>query len=174
VYLFCKKAKHTAKEDFAECVKSFFDEDWDEKVEEPEAPMETDKKEDDTNRKPRVHFSYYYSHLDSNERIENNLKKDVIPSNLYLIGGSRVELDFDFHIEQAKKIFRQICPTEDFMPKPPEPEDIIFDSNDTSAITSSITVTEEDQSKETMNQVKSDQVSEENVQISVSNDKQPE
>lgn len=31
---------------------------------------------------------------------------------------------------KAKKIFNIVCPGEEFMPKPPNPEDIIFDYNE--------------------------------------------
>jgi len=53
-----------------------------------------------------------------------------IPVNLHVVGGSKVELDFDFHVTQAEKVFHSICPSEVFLPKPPEQEDIIFDSNE--------------------------------------------
>lgn len=29
---------------------------------------------------------------------------------------------------KAEKIFRKICPTEEFLPRPPEPEDIIIET----------------------------------------------
>jgi len=113
VYLFCKSVKTTARLDFEECVKTYF----------------AEKIEDTT--KPRILFSFYYSHLDSNDRIESNMNTDSnIPINLHVVGGSKVELDFDFHVTQAEKVFHSICPSEVFLPKPPEQEDIIFDSKE--------------------------------------------
>ena len=62
--------------------------------------------------------------------IENNLDKSSLPANLTIVGGSRADVDFDFHVTEAERIFRTICPTDEFMPRPPDPEDIIFDSDE--------------------------------------------
>ena len=118
VYLFCKSVKETAKLDFEECIQTYF----------------TENSDDSIDSKPKILFSFYYSHLDSNQRLESSLNTNAnIPSNLHLVGASKAQLDFDFHVTQSEKIFRKICPTEEFMPKPPAQEDIIFDANDSSA-----------------------------------------
>ncbi len=107
--------KKTAKLDFEECIRTYF-------TEKPEITSKT---------KPKILFSFFYSHLDSNHQIDYNMKSSCkIPSNLHLVGASKVELDFDFHVEQAEKIFHHICPSEVFLPKPPAQEDIIFDNNE--------------------------------------------
>ena len=71
-------------------------------------------------------------------------KKNDKPSNLYFVSGSKCQIDYDHNVKQvinlknkiqnliknfskARKIFNDICPGEEFMPKPPDPEDIIFD-----------------------------------------------
>ena len=101
--------------DFEECIKNYF----------------TDQPEIDDKTKPKILFSFYYSHLDSNNRLETGIKNESnIPPNLHIVGASKVELDFDFHVEQAERIFHNICPSEVFLPKPPAQEDIIFDNNE--------------------------------------------
>ena len=114
MYLFCKSVRETAKLDFEECLHAYFS-------------------EQDDEMKPKILFSFYYSHVDSNQRVETELADSTnVPSNLHVLGGSKVELDFDFHAAQAEKIFRKICPTEEFLPKPPAQEDIIFGDNESS------------------------------------------
>lgn len=126
VYLFCKSVKQTANLDFEECIQTYF------------ADQATTADLRSENTKPRILFSFYYSHVDSNHRIENFLKQsNNVPSNLHIVGASKVELDFDFHVALAEKIFRKICPSEEFLPRPPEQEDIIFDCNESSSTSES-------------------------------------
>ena len=121
MYLFCKSVKQTAKLDFDECIRTHF--------------IDQNQPLDSNINKPRILFSLFYSHVDSNRRVEDIFKRNVnIPANLHIVGASKVELDFDFHVEQAEKIFRKICPSEEFLPKPPEQEDIIFDSSEASSV----------------------------------------
>jgi hypothetical protein len=54
---------------------------------------------------------------------------------------------------KAEKIFRKICPTEEFLPRPPEPEDIIIEtapmSNTDESDDAKKEATEEEQETET-------------------------
>ncbi len=143
VYLFCEKLNETPQQDFAECISLLFDNSV--QVEAAEKTNEEEEASDDqaqevkkkpaeplktADPRPRVLFSYNYSHLDSNSLLENNLEKTSVPANLSIVGGSRAEIDFDSHVSEAEMIFRSICPTDEFMPRPPDPEDIIFDSDE--------------------------------------------
>lgn len=96
VYMFCKSLNPTPNEDFAVSIDSLFD------------SIQNESKEDEANTdsssitiKPRIIFSYYFSHVDSSSKIENNLNKDIIPENLLLISGSNAKLDFDYHCSQV-------------------------------------------------------------------------
>ena len=72
--------KKTAKLDFEECIGTYF----------------TDKAEITSKTKPKILFSFFYSHLDSNHQIDYNMESSCnIPTNLNLVGASKVELDFD-------------------------------------------------------------------------------
>ncbi len=113
--MFCEKVNEKARDDFSNVIRKFFTEDFDE--------------EETKTGKAKIFFSYYMSQIDTNHILKNCLNKNKIPDNLHLIGGSKVEIDFDFQVEEAEKIFREICPNEQFLPKPPEQEDIIFDDN---------------------------------------------
>lgn len=52
-----------------------------------------------------------------------------IPSNCYITCGPYFELDFDESIRQAKKIFAQIYEEEEFLPRAPDPEEIIIEGD---------------------------------------------
>uniref|UniRef100_A0A182K005 Rab proteins geranylgeranyltransferase component A n=1 Tax=Anopheles christyi TaxID=43041 RepID=A0A182K005_9DIPT len=49
-----------------------------------------------------------------------------LPAGLRLVCGPYHELDNDQSIEQAKKIFHEIYPDEEFLPRAPDPEEIII------------------------------------------------
>ncbi|XP_074650137.1 rab proteins geranylgeranyltransferase component A 2-like isoform X2 [Tubulanus polymorphus] len=49
------------------------------------------------------------------------------PDNVVLCSGPDNQLDFDCAVQQARCIFSRICPDEEFLPRAPNPEDIIYD-----------------------------------------------
>ena len=50
----------------------------------------------------------------------------VYDSNIFYCNGPYFELDYDLTIEHAKQICKQIYPDEDFLPRAPDPEEIII------------------------------------------------
>lgn len=53
----------------------------------------------------------------------------VLPSNCYVACGPFFELDYDQSIQQAKKLFTQIFENEEFLPRAPDPEEIIIEGD---------------------------------------------
>lgn len=49
-----------------------------------------------------------------------------LPEGVHLVCGPYNELDYDQTIQQAKTMFREIYPDEDFLPRAPDPEEIII------------------------------------------------
>lgn len=99
--MFCKSLNSTPNEDFSACIDILFN-----------SVQTKSNNEDETNKdssydssRPRILFSYYFSHIDSATRLENNLNKDLIPNNLHLISGSSAKLDFDYHCTQVKFLY---------------------------------------------------------------------
>lgn len=84
MYLFCESTSQTAKTDLDEYINLLF----------------VNDKETTSDTKPKVIFSYFYNHLDSNSIIEKQLVHDL-PTNLTLVGGFKAELDFDYHITKV-------------------------------------------------------------------------
>lgn len=52
------------------------------------------------------------------------------PSNVKLACGPFFELDFDRSINQAKEIFAELYPAEEFLPRAPDPDEIICEGED--------------------------------------------
>ena len=59
-----------------------------------------------------------------------DLKSSSKLVNLFLTSGPVFELDFDSSIDRAAKIFDIIFPGEDFLPRAPDPEEIIIGGGD--------------------------------------------
>lgn len=60
--------------------------------------------------------------------------KSTLPPNVFLACGPHFEIDYDLSIEQGKSIFNQIYPDDEFLPRAPDPDQIVFgeeaDDND--------------------------------------------
>ena len=54
-------------------------------------------------------------------------------SNIWTAAGPAHELDFDIAIEQAKEIYKGMFPGEEFLPRAPDPEEIAFGDEETTA-----------------------------------------
>lgn len=52
-----------------------------------------------------------------------------IPKNCYVACGPYFELDYDESIRQARNLFKQIYETEEFLPRAPDPEEIIIEGD---------------------------------------------
>lgn len=75
---------------------------------------------------PQALWGFYYTSSDlSNISLEENL-----PKNLYLCAGPDYEIDYAFGVEQGRKIFQQIYPDEEFLPRAPDPEEIVLEGED--------------------------------------------
>jgi hypothetical protein len=65
-----------------------------------------------------------------NSDLFTDLKSSSKVVNLFLTSGPVFELDFDSTINRAAKIFEIIFPGEDFLPRAPDPEEIIIGGDD--------------------------------------------
>lgn len=57
----------------------------------------------------------------------------TVPSNVRLACGPCFELDFDASINQAKEIFKDLYPDEEFLPRAPDPDEIVCEGEDATA-----------------------------------------
>lgn len=71
--------------------------------------------------------TFYFNMID-NTRQSYPITRDV--SNLYLMSTPGIHLDYDVYIEQAEQVFQEMYPDEEFLPRAPDPDEIILDFGD--------------------------------------------
>ncbi len=49
---------------------------------------------------------------------------------IYNSSGPSFEVDYDLTLEQSENLFRKIYPSEEYLPKAPDPEEIVFGDDD--------------------------------------------
>lgn len=75
--------------------------------------------------KPKILWSSYFC------MANNGFDSSKLPGNVSIVKGPRFELGFDETVVEARALFESICPNEEFLPRAPNPEEIIyFDQND--------------------------------------------
>lgn len=72
--------------------------------------------------RPRILWSMHFSLYDWSE-VE--LTEAAVKNVLVVSEGGDAAIDLDKCVPEAKKLFYQVCPDEEFLPTPPNPEDII-------------------------------------------------
>uniref|UniRef100_A0AAR5P4W1 RAE1/2 domain-containing protein n=1 Tax=Dendroctonus ponderosae TaxID=77166 RepID=A0AAR5P4W1_DENPD len=93
--------------------------------------------------KPNILWSCYFS---LPEAAQQQQKQDL-PENLFLCSGPNLDLDYDAAIHNAKGIFEKMYPGLDFLPRAPDPDEIIIGGEE--EVTE--TMTDEDTKEPTMN-----------------------
>lgn len=78
--------------------------------------------EDVGKRKPRILYSLYFT-IPQCFKCDNY---DKLPEGVHLACGPYLELDYDTSINQGRELFLKIYPNEEFLPRCPEPEEIIL------------------------------------------------
>jgi hypothetical protein len=115
VHLTCSSLK-TAREDLESVVKKLF------------TPFTETEADEEELRKPRLLWALYFNMRDSSG-VSRSSYCDL-PSNVYVCSGPDSGLGNEHAVNQAETLFREIFPSEEFCPPPPNPEDIIFDGDD--------------------------------------------
>ncbi|XP_061926179.1 rab proteins geranylgeranyltransferase component A 1 [Entelurus aequoreus] len=83
-----------------------------------------------TEESPSVLWCLYFN-MDNGCDVE--VEGQQLPSNVYLCSGPDDALGHEHAIRQAESIFHKIVPEEDFCPPAPNPEDIVYDGDNTVA-----------------------------------------
>lgn len=133
MHMTCKQQTN-AKEDLMPVVKKllrtdFDDDGWSGKAETGDQGTQTSEEtggEQDVAKevaKPRVLWSLFFN---SPETSSCDLASDA-PANVFLCSGPDYDLDFEFAVKQAKQIFEKMYPGCEFLPRAPDPEEIIVD-----------------------------------------------
>ncbi|XP_059163146.1 rab proteins geranylgeranyltransferase component A 1-like [Physella acuta] len=73
--------------------------------------------------KPKILWSMHFAQKDYSEvELTGSSPKNILVTS----GGGGPGVDLEYCVLEAKKIFQTVCPDEEFLPKPPNPEDIIL------------------------------------------------
>ncbi|XP_040823794.1 rab proteins geranylgeranyltransferase component A 2 isoform X3 [Ochotona curzoniae] len=115
VHLTCSSSK-TAREDLEPVTQKLF------------IPYSASEGEKEGLTKPRLLWALYFNMRDSSGISRSSYTG--LPPNAYVCSGPDCDLGNEHAVKQAETLFREIFPSEEFCPPPPNPEDIIFDSND--------------------------------------------
>ncbi|KFM68724.1 Rab proteins geranylgeranyltransferase component A 2, partial [Stegodyphus mimosarum] len=78
-----------------------------------------------TNHKPNILWCLYYNQKDTST-IDLNC---CVPESIFLTSSPDVELDYEHSVKEAHEIFNKICPGEEFLPRAPDPEDILIEQH---------------------------------------------
>ncbi|XP_045896430.1 rab proteins geranylgeranyltransferase component A 1 [Micropterus dolomieu] len=86
----------------------------------------------DPEDRPSVLWCLYFNMADgSGLEVEGH----DLPSNVYVCSGPDGDLGHEHAVRQAQAIFQKVLPEEEFCPPAPNPEDIIYDGDNTSSST---------------------------------------
>lgn len=85
--------------------------------------------EDEDDSKPTILFSAYFE-IPSSKKSMDAAQKQGGP--IYTCCGPFMELDYDESIRQSKLLYEKMYPGDEFLPKAPEPEEIIIGDEDAS------------------------------------------
>ncbi|KAG6459824.1 hypothetical protein O3G_MSEX011640 [Manduca sexta] len=73
--------------------------------------------------KPKCLWSLFYNVKDTSAPVSS------VVEGVHVCSGPDAGLDFDRAVEQAEQIFKKICPGEEFLPRAPDPEEIVFEDD---------------------------------------------
>lgn len=84
----------------------------------------------DDDGKPKILWSAYFGQ----KNLSGVRKAENVPKNVFLMSGPGAEIDLDCIVSEAKDVFEHILPVEEFLPRPPNPEDIIYVDNEEATV----------------------------------------
>ncbi|XP_054713825.1 rab proteins geranylgeranyltransferase component A 2-like [Uloborus diversus] len=109
VYMICRSSSESAEEDLSAAVNLLFN---------------IDSTTESKAERPNLLWSMYYNQKDTSTV---NLNSRV-PEGLFLTSSPDFELDYEHAVAEAREIFEKICPGEEFLPRAPDPEDILIET----------------------------------------------
>ncbi|GFQ65346.1 rab proteins geranylgeranyltransferase component A 2 [Trichonephila clavata] len=113
VYMSCRSWNLTAEEDFRSTVELLF------------STESMGTSEDKKNQKPNLLWSVFFNQKDTSVM---DLSTNV-PTGVFLTSSPDVGLDYEHAMKQARDIFEAMCPGEEFLPRAPDPEDILNEAH---------------------------------------------
>lgn len=109
VHLTCTSVHETAEQDLEQAVKMLFD------TSPPNAGGEETK--------PKALYIVYFNAEDTTRASLN----ENCPSGLILVSSPGPYLDYEHPVNEAREVFRRMYPDEEFLPRAPDPEEILLE-----------------------------------------------
>lgn len=107
VHLTCSSVQETAEQDLAHAVNMLFD----------TSPEGEDKS------KPKALYILYFNVEDTTQAPLN----ENCPPGLILVSSPGPYLDYEHPVSEAKEVFHRMYPNEEFLPRAPDPEEILLE-----------------------------------------------
>ncbi|CAL1280569.1 unnamed protein product [Larinioides sclopetarius] len=111
VYMICRSTNATAEDDLKSAVELLF------------SSGNADASDDKQNQKPNVLWSVYFNQRDTSTISLN----ENLPPGVFLTSSPDLDLDYEHAVKEARDIFEAMCPGEEFLPRAPDPEDILIE-----------------------------------------------
>ncbi|XP_065310411.1 rab proteins geranylgeranyltransferase component A 2 [Dermacentor albipictus] len=109
VHLTCPSVHETAEQDLAPAVKMLFDT--------TQSPQGEDKS------KPKALYILYFNVEDTTQAPLN----ENCPPGLVLVSSPGPHLDYEHPVNEAREVFQRMYPNEEFLPRAPDPEEILLE-----------------------------------------------
>lgn len=83
--------------------------------------------------KPRLLYALYFNATLHKFNQAAAASIDGLPDNVLLTSDPAPSVTFEGAVDEARKLFYRLCPGEEFLPPPPDPDDIIYDDEPSQA-----------------------------------------
>lgn len=114
VHMICRSNKATAEEDLMPICDLLFH--YQGATSEPQS-------ETTVAPKPNILWCTFFNQMDTSTVDLNS----NVPEGLFITSSPDVELDYEHAVKEAQEIFSKMCPEEEFLPRAPDPEDILIE-----------------------------------------------
>lgn len=106
VHMTCASMNETAEDDLMPAVQLLFN-------------VTSDR--DDDKSKPKALYTLFFNCEDTTQQPLNQ----SVPNGMVLVSSPGSYLDYEHAVHEAKEVFRRMYPDEEFLPRAPDPEDIL-------------------------------------------------
>ena len=77
--------------------------------------------------KPRLLYAIYFNTTLTSFHHNPAATIDGLPDNVLVTSDPAASMTFEGAVSEARELFIRLCPGKQFLPPPPDPEDIVYD-----------------------------------------------
>lgn len=94
----------------------------------------SDSADDVNNMKPRLLYALYFNTTLTSFNYNSVATIDGLPDNVLVTSDPAASMTFEGAVSEARELFTRVCPGKQFLPPPPDPEDIVYDEPPAEAV----------------------------------------